>query len=248
MIRDNSLATRFYQVLVEDNRVERENHIPSGKLSASTLGDPLQWQVLKTIGATPKPFDEYVLGMFARGKSVEDFVIEKLGDCVLEQQKEVEYRGVIGYVDALIDTKGFNYENGILPHEIKSVKNSKFKRIMTAKETDEQHRLQATLYALAMGVKEYAIVYVAADDLRIETFIYRTEDLKDRVDTIIDNFNSALKKGVIPEFEAIYSWQEKEDYCKYPQFLGKTPDEITEMIRKVQPECLEKLNNLKENA
>ena len=29
---------------------EKENHIPSGKLSASMLGWPLQWQILKVLG------------------------------------------------------------------------------------------------------------------------------------------------------------------------------------------------------
>lgn len=230
MINDTYLADKFSEVLTEENQAERLLHEPSGKLSASMLGDPLQWQILKTIGVPQKEVDTYTLGVFLRGKSVEDLLLDKLSKKVqiVEQQKKIEYRGTVGLVDAVIDTSEMNFKDGILPFEVKSVKNSKYKRLETAKEADPQHRLQATLYALAMGTNHYGIVYVAADDLRIMTWIYDTADTKDEVEAIIDNYERALKLKTLPMFEARYKWQENPDYCKYPDFMDKDEEYLKE--------------------
>jgi hypothetical protein len=232
MINDRYLGDVFTRILLKENEAERKKHEPSGKLTASMLGDPLLWQILKVMGVPAKEVDEYAVALFARGHSVEDFVIDKLkkGAKIIETQKEVEYRGVVGLVDAVIDTSKHNYDVGVIPHEIKSVKNSKFKRIMSANEADLQHRWQATLYALAMGCKQYAIVYVAADDLRMETFIYNTMETNRAIDDIIDRFDKAVKEKTIPEFKEVFDWQKNPDYAKYPWTIGKSQKEIAGIV------------------
>ena len=107
------------QRLIEANDKERENHKSSGKLSASMLGQPLQWQILKTIGVPPKPFDEYTLRKFKRGKDIENWFIGEISPNF--KQPFVEYRSTIGYVDLnLVQDESFDFKLGEMPHEVKS--------------------------------------------------------------------------------------------------------------------------------
>lgn len=210
--------------------LEKENkHVPSGKLSASLLGNPLQWQILKVFGIKGEAFDEYTLRKFQRGKDVEARVLGWLD--VIEGQKFVEYRGTVGYMDALVDTGAWNFKNGIMPLEIKSVTNAKYKRILQAGKPDRGHALQGCLYALGEGKDWFAVMYVASDDYRVHTFILPVSEYKDEVDRIIDRFNAQLLTGRVPAFVPDEAWQANPKYNNFPEWATMTEDEIEERLQ-----------------
>jgi len=218
MLRNDTFLDRYIGVeLLKRNKLEREGHVSSGRLSASSLGNPLQWQILHFLGVETKPIDEYVIRKMIRGVEIEDWFLN-LAPCVKERQKEVLYRNVIGYVDAVIDTSEMDFPLGVIPHEIKSVTNMKFKHIVTQSKPDRSHMLQAGLYALAMGSDHFAINYIAADDLRVKTYVLDTADVKDEIDSIIDKFDAQVLKKTVPLFEACEPWQSNLVYNNYPEY------------------------------
>lgn len=197
---------------------EREDREPSGRLSAGKLGWPLQWQLLHHFKIPTPPIDEYTLRKFQRGKDVEDRVVEWVQPN--EAQKFVEYRGVVGYVDMIIDGK---------PYEVKSVTNMAFKYIQ--KEGSKRgHKLQAELYAKALGVDTYYVCYVASDDYRVLCF---EEQVSDEVDKVIDRYEEQVKLGVVPVFEAEEKWQGDKKYATYPEWLKLSEEEIAEKFKNI---------------
>lgn len=234
---DNYLNEKIGKIVEADNKAKSEGHISSGKLSASKLGTPLQWQLLYVMGVPGKEVDSYTLRKFLRGNHVEDWYLSRL-ECV-DKQKFVEYRGVVGYVDAVIDTKDWQFPCGVIPVEVKSVANSKFKRIDT-QGADRSHKLQAGLYALALGTENFAVSYVATDDYRILTFVFDTADFKDEIDGIISRFDEARASDSIPAFVPEEKWQANKDYNNYPEFSDITEEEI-----KIKVEAWKKLQEVK---
>jgi len=251
MITDEFLKRFVEKTLVEDNQAEKATHIASGKLSASGLGNPLQWQVLKYLGIPSKEIEPFLLGKFLRGNHVEDLVIkwlEKL-DIVKETQKEIEYKDTIGLVDAVTDTSKFDtldLKDKLIPNEIKSVSNMKFKRINDT-GADPQHSLQAALYALAMGTENFVIHYISTDDYRIKTFIGETEKFAKEIDEIIETYNKQLGFKEVPVFKARYNWQGTRDarggfpYNNYPEWADLSAGQIEEKLQKEYPESYKKL-------
>lgn len=232
MIIDSYIDNQIGIKLLADNKKELENHKSSGKLSAGMLGKPLQWQILKMM-LPGKEFDEYTLRKFLRGKQIEDWLINQIPN-VIEKQKFVEYKNCIGYCDVLVDTKDYNYDFGIIPHEVKSVANAKFKRIVDANNADRSHKLQAGLYALALEKEHFAIDYVASDDLRVKTFVYETAEVKDEIDDIIKVFYETLKSGIVPIFKSNEKWQENLKYSDYPEFANLNQQEINNKIKLIK--------------
>lgn len=224
-----SLQEKISKYLLEREEQEKALHEPSGKLSASSLGLPLQWQVLKAVGVPQKPFDVYTLGVFERGRQCEDWLIERME--AKETQVEVNYKGVVGYVDAVLD----------IPHEIKSVKNSKFKRIEAQNGADKGHILQACLYALALGKERFAIDYVAADDFRTVTYEYSVNAFKQEVDEIIQKFNDAIKRKQIPSFVEQQAWQKNPQYNNYYDWMELSEEECMTKLRLEYKEQFNKL-------
>lgn len=231
MIKDYTLDRQIGTKILELNRLERLAHEASGKLSGSILAWPLQWQILKIAGVEPKPFDEFTLRTFQRGKDVEDRIVGWTDNIVAKQLKGF-YRDVICFVDIVVKYDGDipQLKGLTLPHEVKSVTNAKFSRIVGTKTkpgngADPQHKLQACHQALAIGSDYFAIDYVASDDLRVETYIYETKEYKAEVDKIIDEYNNALiefqQTGKIPAFEARYSWQANPKYATYPDWIDQ---------------------------
>lgn len=219
-----------------DQRIamKKDDHKSSGKLSASILGWPTLWQLLKNIGIED-PIDEYVRRKFLRGNHVEEWLVSQI-DGVVEKQKFVEYREAIGYLDALVDTKDHGYNAGIIPHEIKSTSNAKYKRIVATSKPDPQHQLQAGFYALALKKDKYAIDYVASDDYRVITFVCDTSDVKGEIDQIISDYQYAKTNRRLPAFKARYDWQNKPAYQNYADWNSLTEREITEKLKKEFPE------------
>jgi len=231
MITDNAINKLVADKVLEEEAEEKAKHVSSGKLSASGLNDPLQWQILKTLGVPTKEMDEYTLRKFQRGKDVEDRILGWLP--VSSRQEFVEYRNVVGYLDATINSS-FWFTEGLpkseMPLEIKSVTNAKFKRIVDQGSPDKGHILQVCLYGLAKGTKNTAIGYVASDDYRIQSYILNVEDYKKEIDDIIDKFNDQIAKHQIPVFEAREKWMADLKYCKYPDFMEKNQEELDEIL------------------
>lgn len=241
LIKLQYLDKYIEEQLLEQNAKREEEHEPSGKLSASMLGYPAQWQILKTIGVPKPPLEEYVIRKFRRGDHVEEWLTGYMSG-IVNKQKYVEYRDTIGFVDAIVDMRDWNLEQyGTIPHEIKSVTNFKFKHIVKNGGADEAHALQACLYALALGSEHFAIDYVASDDYRVETILYKTSEFSDTVDSIIDTYNEWIKKGQVPTFEARYDWQSQAKYSQYPEFTNLNAEEIEFTLQKKYPEAYSKL-------
>jgi len=244
MIIDQTIDRAISKMLIDKQVEERSNHISSGKLSASGLGKPLQWQILKTIGVEGKPLDEYVLRFFLRGKTIEDWVLENTPN-VIDKQKLVEYKGAIGYVDAVVDYSNYESQLSILPTEIKSVKNSKYARIMTQGEPDRSHSLQACMYAMAMNCDKFGIIYIAADDLRLTNWIIDTKKFSKQVDDIIENYNSQMAKGILPAFDPPEKWMSSKQYSDYPDWQDLTEEECQLKLASEFPEAYQKLLSFK---
>jgi len=220
MLRSETFYDRVIgQTLLAQNAKEREDHNPSGRLSAGSLGKPLQWQILHYLNVPGKEFDEYVLRKFTRGKDIESWFLFQVPN-VVEQQKEVLYREVIGYVDAMVDTKDCDFNLGVIPCEIKSVTNMKYKHLSKQNTADRSHKLQAGLYALATGSEHFCVNYIASDDLRVLTYVFDTEDVKDEIDEIITRFDDQVAKQTVPLFEPVEKWQGKQDYNDYPKYAS----------------------------
>lgn len=224
MLRETQLDNQISENIRRVDDARSLGHTPSGKLSASMLGLPVQWQVLKTLGVGTRVIDDYTLRKFLRGNHVEQWLIGEMPGLV-EAQKFVEYRNAIGYVDAVVDTVNLDHQLGVIPFEIKSVTNAKFKRIEKAGEADIGHQLQAGLYALGLGSAHYALNYVASDDYRLLTYIYPTEEIKPLVDGIIDEYDNYISRREIPVFVAKQKWQANKEYQQYPEWQELTAEE-----------------------
>lgn len=201
----NSILQETIAKKVLEDRKDRE---PSGRLSASRLGWPLQWMMLHHLKIPGKPIDEYTLRKFARGNDVEDRVVEWVKPP--QAQVACEYRGVVGIADMIID----------YPIEVKSVTNASFKYIQK-EGTKRGHRLQGELYAKALGFDKYAIAYVASDDYRV---LCIEEQVTDGVDRVIDEYEHLMSIGLVPVFEEREKWHKMAEYNPYPEWM-KLDDE-----------------------
>lgn len=218
------------QLIYKEDQEKTANHISSGKLSASMLGQPYQWMVLKHLGI-PVQFDNYTLRKFERGRNVEQWLIDRYQNGTVEKQKLVEYKGCIGYLDIL--GKVNPLKSDLLPIEVKSVSNAKYKRILKQNEPDRSHKLQAGFYGLALGLPEFSIVYIATDDYRITHYVFETKEVKDEIDQIIDTYNSYIERKEIPEFEAIERWHADEKYNSYANWMLMEHKELQERAKQL---------------
>lgn len=229
---DNTVNNTIAANLIAQNQAREAAHVSSGKLSASRLGWPTQWQILNTLRVETAPLDEYTLRKFLRGKTVEDWLVTQVPD-IITTQKFVEYRDTVGYVDIVVDTKNFENKLGIVPLEVKSITNAKFKILEKTNKPDEHHCLQACLYALAMAKDHFLISYVASDDLRVKTFVLKTADYKTQVEGAIDEYKKALNSKTIPVFVPRYTWQKNKTYNQYPEWMDLTAEEIADKAKRL---------------
>lgn len=238
MIIDNTLQKYIDAELIKEDAEKQAKHEPSGKLSASWLFQPLRYQVMKAIGVPKKQLEPYVLGKFKRGNDCEDYVVNHMKNAgmLIETQKEVVYRNTIGFVDAVVDSKGFNFKSGTIPHEIKSVTNAKLKRIQTT-GVDYHYQLQGGFYALAMQSLHFAINIVSAEDLRINTYIFDTANIAPDIEEIITKYQEAIKKWetdkMLPALEVNpkVAWAVNPDYAPFsPEWLSMTDKDIVDRL------------------
>lgn len=224
--------------LRQKHEEEKALHEHSGKLSGSQLSKPLLEQILKIIGVAEKPFDDYTLRLFERGKQVEAWVCSMLeGD----EQKEIEYKGCIGFADLIIDG---------VPVEIKSVKSTQWKWLQS-QGSKWGHDLQNGLYALALQSEKYIIAYVNSNDFQTLVFEKQTKDIADDVERIIREVKTQLIKGVLPEFKAREKWHDKPDYAKYsnfPEWISLEPKTAMAKLEREFPTAFDKLTKFKEKV
>lgn len=230
-----AIDDQFKNTLIAEYKIEKEKHIASGKLSASSLSKPLLWQVLKYL-EVPRAEDDYLAMKFERGRDIEKSFLKRLDKNIEAYQKEVSYMNCIGLVDAMYRTQ----EYGILPLEVKSVTSFKFRHIKAEGVPDEQYQLQGTLYAMAEKKHKYLISIVNADDFRSMTFILNTETLKREITRIIELYDKTLKTRQFPVFTPRYKWQENPKYQDYPEFSKLTATQSLELLKVKYPKSYEK--------
>lgn len=227
------LDKKIAEYLRIQNEKEIAEHESSGKLTASGLGKPLLEQVLKVIGVPPSPFDDYALRLFARGRQVEDWIVNIIEPD--EAQKKVEYNNTIGLVDAVIDG---------VPYEVKSVKSSQWKWL-EKQGVRWSHKLQAGLYALAMKQDTYKVIYISADDFRTMEFSEQTANIQSEIDNIISEVYLQIRKGELPAFEAREEWQKDQKYSSYPDWMHLSPEMAMSKLKRTYPEAYKKLKGAK---
>ena len=210
------INTKIEEIIREKTLASRIEKEPSGRLSASRLGWPLQWQMLHYYKIPQKEVDEFVLRKFARGEDVEERIMKWLSPAETAMQVPVEYRGVVGFVDVVLD----------YPIEIKSVTNKNFSYIQKD-GIKRGHKLQAELYAKSLGYDKYAVAYVASDDYRV---LCIEDTVTDDVDTIIDEYEQQVLTGIVPIFQETESWQKLEEYNSYPEWMKLDQEQINEKL------------------
>lgn len=207
---------RIHEIIAAKVLADNEERTPSGRLSASRLGWPLQWQMLWKYKIPQKPVDEHTLRKFQRGKDVEERVMKWLAPRENQMQVPVTYRGVVGFADVVLDH----------PIEVKSCTS----RAFTYKQREGTafgHRLQGELYALALGYETFEVAYVSADDYRVLSF---EERVSGDVDTVIDEYEAQCAAGTVPVFAAKEKWHAMKDYNPYPDWMNLTQEQINEKL------------------
>lgn len=248
---DDKLQLAIRKEIRAEYETESAKHEPSGKLSAGQLGKPLLEQVLKVIGVPTKPIEDYALGLFRRGDSVEDNILGLLKP--EKSQVEVEYRGCVGIVDAIKDGEVY---------EIKSVKNSQWQYLDPTNQTRRRdkngelkpiyggvkyaHALQGALYALALKKPSFTVIYASADDLRTLPHVIQTEAMEKEVNSIITEVDQALKSHQLPIWQAREQWQvDYPQYSNYPDWMLLSQDSAMEKLKNQYKDAYEKLINYK---
>lgn len=243
MLRSDYLTNEFDGFLLKKNSIESKNHVSSGKLSASMLWQPLQWQILKIIGVPGVETDAQGFRNMYRGKQLEDEILELpfFKSEIVERQKFVEYENTVGYVDVMANSMKFNKINSVIPFEIKTVTRDKFARINKIGVADKGHLLQACFYGLATKSKKFGLIYYNSSDYRDITWIGDVQLYQDEIKTIIKGFYKVLEDGKVPIFEAKEKWQSSLQYSQYPEWSKLTEKEIEDKLKVGYPNCYSKL-------
>ena len=243
---DPQLRAKLVAKIRNDHEEEALKHEPSGKLSAGQLGKPLLEQCLKVIGVNTASVDDYALGLFRRGNSVEDTIIELLEPD--ETQVPCEYKGCVGVIDAIKDNRVY---------EIKSIKNSAVSYIDPDNKkragsfgaysgVKYAHTLQAGLYALALNKPDFTIIYASADDLRTYPHLVKTIDIAEEIETIIAQVDNQLKTHTLPKWAPREEWQAKyPQYSSYQDWMTLEPELMMEKLKNQYSEAYKKLLNYK---
>lgn len=241
-IIDTKINTFISESFIKDNQEREAKHEPSGKLTASTLYQPLRFQLLKFLGVPRRPIDAYALGKFKRGNDVEEWyvgMLDKMG-VLVEAQKEVKYRDAIGFVDAVVDSDQLTFNGGIMPHEVKSVTNAKLRRI-GKQGVDHHYKLQACFYAMALNSDFYAVDILSAEDLRPTIYVFETNELRQEIDDLIGKYHEALLKWntlkAIPECNCHpkVPWTINPNYAMYDEFwMTASQKEILKQLESME--------------
>lgn len=233
---------KFDQALIKKLVAQYEEREPSGRMSATRLLWPTQWQVLWTLGVpptkeafetgNPTKMNTLKLRHFARGRQCEDWLEEIFPP--IEAQVLVNYRDWVGYADRIDSGDMFGVLDD-LPVEVKSVKADKWYRMFIDKAGDGpqyDHVLQANFYAIGLKKKHFALLYLKSDTLETRCFVYDTDDYRKDVDKQIDLYEEALTLDTIPVFKAKVEYQKDSKYNIYSEYMNMKPDKLLEVYKK----------------
>ena len=178
-------------------------------LGLSSVGKPLRklWYDLKSDTELVKPAPDMRL-KFLYGDIIEDILLwlaEVSGHEVTDRQREVEYNGVVGHIDSIIDGEVV---------DIKSASSHSFKKFERGTlPTDDPfgYLPQITAYDKVVGKGNPA--FLVMDKVTGRLTLYRPDPIFDMpdVDVIIDNAREALSKDEPPA-----------EYCYPPEPDGKS--------------------------
>lgn len=237
-MRVGRLTYKFDREITRLLNEQHEEKDPSGRMSATRLLWPTQWQILWKLQAKPKEFDINSLRNFARGKQCEDWLNDVFPPKIEGNVDLLEYRGFVGYPDRIDDGKFWGVPHDVV-NEIKSVMSDKWYRMFNIREGDGVqygHILQACLYALALKLDHFAVTYLQADKLRCRSYVFSTNQFKDDVDEQIDLYEAALAEETIPKFSAKQEWQKSSKYNMYPRYMDMTPKELEREFKRLTKE------------
>ena len=231
MILDDTVNQELASFLTKKNEEERRSH--SGKLMASMLGMPTLWQILSSISIPDKPFDAYTLAKFKRGQDVEKEMLPFVKGTIATQ-KEIIVGHAKGYADAIIDTQQYAVKCGVIPLEIKSVTNAKFRRILK-EGAQKGHLLQGGFYALGEKSTHFGLLYVASDDYRTLLMIEELAKVKEEITSEMQAYEKAITSKMIPVFDPKEKWHTKEEYMKYIDWCTLSEDQIMQKLQSEFP-------------
>lgn len=231
------LTYKFDQALIKALVAQQEREKPSGRMSASRLTWPTQWQILWKL-KVPPTLEEWVIKPnkmntfhfrhFARGKQCEDWLEKTLPP--KKAQEAVEYRGWVGFFDRIDEGELYGVEDDVVT-EVKSVKGDKWYRMFKDPGDGPQydHVLQANFYAMALKMPHYGLCYLRSDTLETRTFLYSVEEYRADVDRQIDLYDEAVDSGTIPVFKAKVEYQKNPKYNMYSSYMDWKPSQLQDL-------------------
>lgn len=257
-------GNRIAERLSSDNQARDLEHVASGKISGSKLGQPTLWAVLQIIGV-PRELDPYLLGKFKRGNDVEARAVEFLTSIPMHEQpnffnewvpvidspisgevnlqKESGYRGGCGYIDMAQRNEGV-----LMMHEIKSSTKSSYDKVAAVGRykgivNEEKgvgvpythHAIQLAYYCLGEKAPHGFLHYFNADDYRLTSFLIDPQAYKTQVDNEIDAIERAFTTQRLPVYEPFLPYHKAYKRDTYGAWNNLGPDELMDKLIKEYP-------------
>lgn len=201
------------------------------------------------------PFTPQQLRVFEAGNLVEQFAVLSLSPIVIEYQKTIEYRGIKGTLDVII-----NYNGKARLVDIKSVNSKKFQYL--DKEGIDQHYIyQVAFYWLALKAADYpnldetaTVYYIEKDTLLTKEMSFKPIEAAELVNKRIDNIKDMQKNGKCPCEKTEINWECFSVSKKYKtvkiwcNYIKHCPGVLNEYSKAVQEMGLEYDQRLKETC
>jgi len=223
MKTEQAITRKIDQVMLNENAQREAEHESGTGLTASGLWNPSRTWLLKYLKIPKKQLDPFTLRKFARGRSVEDWYTDKLekAGVLVNKQVAVEYRGCKGFADVIIKHDDLDFKLGEVPHEVKSITNAHFRRIIKTGDINYSYHLQACLYALGLGTDHYGLDIIASDDMREMVTLYETKLMKKAVNQLISEHQVVIENWLndrtVPNWQVREKWQDIPMYMNYDE-------------------------------
>jgi hypothetical protein len=218
-----------------ENNKESKKHESSGRISPSKLAYPTQTSVLQLLNVQADPFDDKVLRIFERGKSVERYLVRayKRYAPYGSMQSPRQYRNAIGYEDIFVQET----------IECKSVNQNKFLKIKKERKPQTSHAIQCAYYLLAQGTTRGRISYVCADNLQAIDFPIYARYWSAQVNYRIDAIYQSILDRSLPDFLPLEAWHKSKFYTPFKEFYGLKGDKAEALLKEKYPESYNKLKS-----
>lgn len=219
-----------------ENKRKMGKHISSGRISPSKLAQTTQSAVLQMLGVPIDPLDSKVYGYFYRGQQVEDAILNayRHSKTTIQTQSKHEYRSAVGYSDFI---------SAGIPHEVKSVRTSKFWKILKERQPQISHSIQLCFYIVASNAPQGRIIYVNADDLQTIEFVIYPQVYKSNMDYRISAIIHAFANNYIPDYVALEDYHKAKAYSPYSEFYKTKGADAEQILKNKYPEKYELLKS-----